>query len=222
MKKAFLLIILSAYAPIALAYNPIPAEPSVQYENIVIDGDPYVEHNFLGTLKDAPHTLVLKTEVSMTFTATVFQKSTGKPIPFGLMFVRQNDTDGGVTEVERKNAQSNEWSRVRDSGLGVTLLRGSSIRHDIGPGIYKLEVSTPDNKGDYMLVVGEEPASRLYFQTLSDVARIQWHFGYTPFHLPLSSYVYYPVGILGMLLIFALRYRARYLEKNRQYVRFTH
>lgn len=222
MKKVAVITLLCTLALPALAYNPVTARPTVQYEPIPIEGDTYLEHDFLGTLKDYPHMYEFKTDVAMTFTASVLQSTLGTAVPFGLIFVRQNDTDGGVTEVVRDIVPVSDLKRVRETGLGITLLRGSTIRKDIGPGIYRLEVSTPDNRGDYMLVVGEEPMPRSYFRTLIDIVKIQHHFGYTPFHLPLSSYIYYPTAILGLLLLLGLRYRKRYLQKNKQYVRFTH
>jgi len=221
MKKPLLVLVFFAFATPALAYNPIPVHPTEQYEVLKIDGDPYIEHDFLGTLADYPETFELKTDVSMTFTAAVFQRSTGTPVPFGLMFVRQNDSDGGVTEVARASTSLSNWSKVYEQGLGITLLQGSELRKDIGPGTYHLEVNTPDNKGDYMLVIGEEPAQTSYFKTLAHVARIQYHFGYTPLHLLLSSYVFYPLGILGILFSTGYYYRQRHKQKNKKYVRFS-
>jgi hypothetical protein len=222
MKWSLALVIFFTGAQVACAYNPITVHPTEQYEVFKIEDDPYIEHDFLGTLNDYPETYELKTDVSMTFTAAVFQRSTGKPVPFGLMFVRQNDTDGGVTEVDRVNAPISDLKQVYDPGLGIVLLQGSSMKREIKPGTYRIEVNTPDNKGDYMLVIGEEPTNTSYFKTLMHVARVQHHFGYTPFHLILASYYFYPLGILGILFSLGYYYRRRQYQKNKQYVRFTH
>jgi hypothetical protein len=221
MKKSLLALTFLLVASPALAYNPISVQPKEQYEIFKIEDDPYVEHDFLGKLSDYPEMFEIKTDVSMTFTAAVFQRSTGTPVPFGLMFVRQNDADGGVTEVARANMPISEWQKVYEGGLGLSLLQGTTIRKEITPGTYRIEVSTPDNKGDYMLVVGEEPAQRSYFKTLSDVAKVQHHFGYTPFHLILSTYYLYPLGILGIVFTVAYYFKRRQYQKNKQYVRFS-
>ena len=199
MKKILPVFFLLAVVTPAFAYNPLVIDPTQPYKVIPIKDDPYIEHQFLGTLEDYPEMFELKTDVSMTLKAAVRQKSSSKAVLFGLIVVRQNDTDGGVTEIVRQNQPLAEWQRVADSVLGMDFLQAQTLEKDIVPGIYRIEVSTPDNKGDYMLTIGDEPVRSGYFSTLGQIYTAQKSFGYTPFHMLFSSYVYYPLGILGVL-----------------------
>lgn len=151
----------------------------------------------------------LTTDVSMTLKVQLRQRDSNDAVSFGLIMVRQNEDDGGVTEIVRLNKPVSEWNRVKESLLGITFLEGGLIEKEIAPGTYRIEVSTPDNKGDYMLVVGDEPHPSGFFEALGQIYMTQRHFGYTPFHMLWSSYVYYPIGILivlyGMFCTWQLR-----------------
>lgn len=178
----------------ALAYNPIIAEPSQVYEIIPIEGDPYVQREYLGNLSDFPDMYELTSEVAFTLQLKVRQRVSGD-VPFGLIIVKQNEDDGGVTEVVRLNEPLPEWQTVKENALGMKFLEGTTLLRDVQPGTYRIEVSSPDNKGDYMLVVGDESVRTGFLGTLADVYKVQRHFGYTPFHMLFSSYVYYLLGI---------------------------
>jgi hypothetical protein len=199
MKKVFPAVLFLLSASVALAYNPIVVQPPQPYDVIPVDGDPYIEHQFLGTLEDYPEMFEIKTESSIDLKISVRQLDTDKAVPFGLIMVRQNDSDGGVSEILRQNEAVAEWKKVKDSILGITFLEGTTIQKNVSPGTYRIEVSTPDNKGAYMLVVGEEPQSNGFFKATAQIYTTQRHFGYTPLHLLFSSYIYYPLGILLVL-----------------------
>jgi hypothetical protein len=73
--------------------------------------------------------------------------------------VRQNNQNAGVAEVGRLKANEIVWEKTRDSVLGLSFLKSKAFESEIGPGIYRIEVSTPDNVGKYMLTIGEERVS---------------------------------------------------------------
>ena len=215
MKKVLPLFIFLLTASTASAYNPIVVQPQEQYGVIAIEDDPYIEHHFLGTLEDYPEMFEFTTDVSVDLSVRVLQRDSGKAVPFGLIMVRQNEDDGGVSEVARLNQPISEWVKVSDSVLGLDLLESARIEKSVSPGTYRVEVSTPDNKGKYMLVVGDESKRTGFFRTLAHIYTIQRHLGYTPFHLLLSSYFYYP---LGMLLVLYCAYRVWRYRKEKAYV----
>ena len=195
MRNIFVLLIFFASASLVSAYNPIVAEPPQAYEVIAIEGDPYVQREYLGTLSDFPDMYELTSDVAFTLQVKVRQRASSEA-PFGLIVVRQNEDDGGVTEVVRLNQPLEEWTKVSDSTLGMKFLEGTALTRDLQPGTYRIEVSSPDNKGDYMLVVGDELVRTGFFSTLADVYTIQRHFGYTPLHMLFSNYLYYLLGII--------------------------
>jgi hypothetical protein len=199
MKKVFPALLFLLSTSIAFAYNPIVVKPPQPYDVIPVEGDPYIEHQFLGILEDYPEMFEIKTESSIDLKISLRQLDTDKAVPFGLIMVRQNDGDGGVSEVLRQNEAVADWKKVKDSILGINFLEGTAIQKSVSPGTYRVEVSTPDNKGAYMLVVGEEPQSNGFFKALAQIYTTQRHFGYTPLHLLFSSYIYYPLGILLVL-----------------------
>lgn len=195
--KSLIAAVSLAIMPVSvLAYNPLPVEPTEPYAVIPIEGDPYIEHHYLGSLEEYPEMYELTTDVAMTLKFSIWQKSSRKAVPFGLILVRQNDDDGGVTELARLSQPIAEWQKSHSAILGMTFLKSKTIEQEIKPGTYRIEVSTPDNTGDYLLLIGEEPESGT---SLGDVRTIQKQFGYTVVHLLFSSFVYIPLGILGVL-----------------------
>lgn len=216
MKQQFWGISLLVFlAPSLLcAYNPIKAEPSEPYAVIPLEGDLYVEHHLLGDLSDYPDMYEFTTDVAVDLKIRLRQRDSEEAVPFGLILVRQNDADGGVTEVLRQNQSLNEWQTRKESSLGITFLENSTIEESISPGTYRLEVSTPDNRGAYMLILGDEPVSSGFFASLAHIFSTQRHFGYSPFHVVLSSYVYYPIGIVMIAMGVFLTYRYRTLLRH--------
>jgi hypothetical protein len=194
----FSLLLLTVASPL-LAYNPVVAEPPEAYDVIKIEGDPYIERSYLGDLEEFPDMYELTTDVAIKLKVELKQRSTKKAVPFGLIMVRQNNDDGGVTEIIRQNQPLTDWKENRNTMLGITFLGSEVIEKDIVPGTYRIEISTPDNKGPYMLTVGEEPVSSGYFKALLQIAKTQYHFGATPFGLLASSYVHYTLGIIIVL-----------------------
>lgn len=195
MKILSAVFIFLIFASTVSAYNPIIAEPQEAYEIIPIEGDPYVQREYLGDLSDFPDMYELTSEVAFTLQVKVRQRASAEA-PFGLIIVKQNKDDGGVTEVVRLNQPIEEWSEVKDKTLGMKFLEGTTLSREVEPGTYRIEVSSPDNKGDYMLVVGDEAVRTGFFGTLADVYKVQRHFGYTPLHMLFSNYVYYLLGII--------------------------
>jgi hypothetical protein len=175
------------------------AEPAQAYDVIKIEGDPYVQREYLGNLADFPDMYEITSAAAFTLTAQIRQRATKEPIPFALILVKQNEDDGGVTEIVRFNQESVSWQPVKRSPLGFGLMQSEVLQQAVEPGTYRIEISTPDNQGDYMLVIGDEETSSGYFESLADINLTQKHFGYSPFRLFLSSYVYYPLGIIVIL-----------------------
>lgn len=213
MRQSLLILTMLLLAPFANAYQAIPAEPVEVYSIIPIEGDVYVERTYLGDLEDAPDLYEFTTDVAISVQIKLLQRPQDTMMPFGIIMVRQNDDDGGVEEILRQNEPLTAWTTVRPRLLGTTLLESPTIRADIKPGTYRIEVSTPDNKGVYALMVGEEPNDTGFFATLLNIGKTYYHFGYSPLHLYLSPYIYGPLAILSIafgLLYYRRHRRARH------------
>ncbi|HEY0964719.1 MAG TPA: hypothetical protein VGE31_02905 [Candidatus Paceibacterota bacterium] len=196
-------------ATTVFAYNPIEVEPPEAYAIIPIEGDPYIQREYLGDLEDFPDMYELTSDVSFTLSLKVRQRASKDAQPYGLIVVRQNDTDGGVTEIARLNQSVEDWEKASEPSLGMTFFESMTLEKEVTPGTYRIEVSTPDNRGEYMLVVGNESHSSNFFKALGQIYLTQKHFNYTPFHMLFSSYVLYPLGIIlvivGMIYTWKLR-----------------
>lgn len=183
----------------ALAYNPVIAEPGRAYEVISIETAPVAKQEFLGTLEEFPEMYEFTTSEVMTLRAQVWQRYQEEPLSLSFIAVRQDDRGGSVTEVARVKQDPADWTVVSDGVLGMKFRQSAVMERQIEPGTYRVEVSTPVNQGDYLLVLGTEDTSVNYFSMLGNIWVTQQHFGHWPFRMLLSSYVYYPIGILFIL-----------------------
>jgi len=183
------------------AYTVFETDISQPYEIVPIEATPPMQHDYLGTLVDYPVMYEITSEEPFTFEARVSQR-VDEVQPISLLLIRKNDRGGGVREVARMTVDPSEWIRRSDSKLGMTLLTSPAISEPVEPGTYRIEVSSPDNIGQYLLTVGEEETEPGYFAELGAIRQTQAYFGMGIFSMLKSSYVYYPIGIL--LLLFAL------------------
>jgi hypothetical protein len=187
----------------AIAFSPVLTEITQPYEITTLSEDVSVAQEYLGELTGFPVMYEITSDEPFTLHARVQQqyRSAGKPIPFSLISIRQNDRGGGVTEVSRVNSSDDDWSRTKDSQLGMSLWSGSVLTAEVEPGTYRIEISTPENSGKYLIQFGADDSSKGYFTNLAGVWRTQQFFGLSSFNMLTSSYVYYPLGILFLLFL---------------------
>jgi len=197
---------------IASAFVPTETVVSKPYEIVPIESASPEEVSFLGTLENYPIMYEVTSEEAFTFKALLRQPTNQVPEPFSLLLIRRNDRGGGVTEIARETIAPSEWSRTRDSLLGIGFLE-LPLSAELEPGIYRLEVSSPANKGQYALTIGQESKDVGYFEQLGYIRQTQSYFGYGFLTMLRSSLVYYPIGIL--LLLGAFYQTWRFASKRR-------
>ncbi|MEK7638692.1 MAG: hypothetical protein AAB388_00880 [Patescibacteria group bacterium] len=208
MKKTLLLLIFFA-AP-TLAYNPTTIDPSEPYEPVeVFNGEPSVAREYLGQLDDFPEMMELSSAEPFTLTVEIRQRDQGEPYEFALIAVRVNEDGTGVTEIARLKQPIEEWRQVSDSVMGMKFLVSEPLQVPVEAGTYRVEISTPDNGGEYMLVFGEMPTKAGYFAMLGNIFETQQNFKLSWLHIFASSYVYYPVGIIIVLAGLYITWRRR-------------
>ena len=184
------------------AYTVYETDTSRPYEIVPIESAPPIQHSYLGTLDDYPVMYEVDSEEPFTFSASVSQPVNVTPQPITLLLIRKNDRGGGVAEVVRMTVDPADWDRKTDAKMGMTFLTSPVINESVEAGTYRIEVSSPDNVGQYLLTIGEVPTEPGYFAELGAIRQTQAYFGIGIFSMLKSSYVYYPIGIL--LLLFAL------------------
>ena len=184
---------------------------TIPYEVYVADSTIEMAAQYVGELIGDPHMYEFVSGEEKPLSITVSQLETDTPIPFSLIVVRENNQNAGVVEVGRLRSKDVVWAKVNDSVLGLNLLLSQTFTTTIGSGMYRIEVSTPENFGRYMLTIGTKPVSPGYFATLGDIRLIQKAFGKSIFAMFASSYVYYPLGclVLSLLLFVTWKYRKR-------------
>ncbi|MCA9354252.1 MAG: hypothetical protein KC877_01900 [Candidatus Kaiserbacteria bacterium] len=197
----------------AMAYQLTVTEVDEPYEIVPIAVDEFNKQVQLGTLNNFPvmYEFVIDSTTELSFQLSEVARI--EPTGFSLMLVRQNDDDGGVTEVVRQPGNENAWTRLKDSVYGLTFLEGEKLVQELTPGMYRLEVSTPVNIGSYRLTIGSESDPLGYFATVGQVRTTQAHFGYSIVRMLMSSYVYYPLGIIFLLLIIHRTWKYRNVIK---------
>lgn len=203
MKCRFLASLLFFWATSAFAFNPEVTEITRPYEIVTIDKQAVQTVSYLGELTGFPVTYEITSDEPFTLQAQVRQRyrSGSDPVAFSVIVIKQNERGGGVTEVDRVRPDSSDWSIIKPSQLGFSLLEAPALRAAVQPGTYRIEVSTPENIGKYMLSFGTQEIEDGYFASLSGVRNIQKFFDFSVFRLLASSLVYYPLGIIIFLFI---------------------
>jgi len=185
------------------AFNPIITEVSRPYEVVTIKEDAGRIQEYLGELEGSPVMYEITSDEPFVLQAHVRQRYRAgtEPVEFSLIAIRQNERGGGVTEIQRQRPELADWQRRKDSLLGLVLWESPGLSSAVEPGTYRVEISTPDNTGKYLLSFGTEPVRDGYFKTLTGIARTQQFFGFSFLRLLSSSYVYYPIGIILGLFV---------------------
>jgi hypothetical protein len=183
----------------AAAYNPSINETVIPYQVYVMDNDIETEAEYLGTLAGDPHMYEFTIGIESKLVLELVQLDVATPVPFSLITVKQNNQNAGVVEVGRLRAKDITWEKTYDKGLALSLLQSQKFEADLKPGIYRVEVSTPDNFGSYMLTIGNSRLSAGYFENVGHVYTIQQFFGKSFLRIFISAYVYIPLGFLLMI-----------------------
>lgn len=184
------------------------------YEIVPMSADMSTQHIMLGALEGFPimYEVNIASTTALRIQVGQLYQSDAQPIPFSVMLVRQNDDDGGVTEVARIKTKPEDWQVRKDGILGFSLWEQEVNTTSVEPGIYRLEISTAVNQGKYRLVLGDDLVAKTgYFATLGQVRTTQKFFDFSIFKMLTSSYVYYPLGILLILFGF---YRVNRYRKS--------
>lgn len=203
---------LALVAPV-FAFSPEVTEIERPYETIDLEGDTELTQEFLGELLDYPVMYEIEAEEAFLLRVAVRQPVLGsaEPVPFSLIAIRQNDRGGGVKEVARLNPKPEDWSRRKSSAIGMTFWETEPLEAEVGPGTYRVEISTPNNEGKYLLTIGTAEDADGYFTSLGGVRTAQQFFGKGLFSMLRSSYVYYPLGIFILLFLIQRTWKYRKL-----------
>lgn len=198
---SFVLLLLGVLP--ASAYDLFVTDVAKPYDLVSIESDIEYHQVHLGSLEDYPvmyEVNVLKTSALITSLRQLYRGGQ-EPIPFTLIIVKQDGRGGGVTEIARFTPKAEDWIRQKDKKIGLTFWNSEEITEELSPGVYRIEVSTPANKGKYLLNFGEQSEKIGYFSSLSRARSIQKHMDFSILRMLSLPSVYYPLGIILLLYI---------------------
>jgi hypothetical protein len=204
MKYVLVVSLLFLGATPIFAFSPELTEITQPYEVFAIDEQAVHTQDYLGELEGFPIMYEVTSDEPFTLQAKVQQRYNPgtEPIAFSLIAIKQNERGGGVTEVTRLRPDTSDWQHIKDQQLGFSLWESPLLTAEVEPGTYKIEVSTPENLGKYLLSFGTKESDDGYFTSLAGIKRTQEFFGFSFFKLLSSAYVYYPLGVvLGLFIV---------------------
>lgn len=203
--KSLLFFIFICLPTVASAQSVFFAEPDTQHTVIPIT-KPTIEQRIYGELKHHPHTFEFVASEDMRLYAEV-SIPRGSKYKKSLIAIREEKR--GVSEVGRVSHSKGEWHRVRDWTLGRFFETQHALEADITAGVYRIEVSSPENLGKYKLVVGTESSPVGIGKKLSGAIAGAQYFGTTPLAVLKIPIVFLSFIMLCLCLLYIV-YKRKY------------
>lgn len=186
----------SVLAPTSVGAHT-PRFVSVEQHDATTVTDPEVSQAFYGELNDFPHLFEISSENEFDLFAEILSPDIEGAIQdfSGIVILRKRR---GVDEVARFSGKEASWESFFEWAGGDSYLRGPSFEKRLPAGSYAVEVSTPINKGKYVIVIGkrEEFDWMNYVGTLRDISRIKEFFGKSKVMIIQSPFVYVPLLLI--------------------------
>ena len=200
---------------VAEAHNPRVIETPTQNEVMPLES-PRISQAIYGTLEGYPHMYEFATRKQMELFVEVLEPDIrGARRNISGIILKVN-LDGSVREVARLRAKEAKWESFFEPWGGDRYLRGGSFKAEIEPGLYRIEVSTPDNLAKYVLAVGTEENFEGvgYGALVRELVRVKIFFGKPAWRVVESPFVYGP----SFILIAAIGILAWYIRRRRRTV----
>lgn len=167
-------------------------QPESPADSIVIDAA--VDTWYFGVLEDDPHEFMLYLDKPLEAKFEVYVPRTNTATQTHAAIIVKQATRG-VTEVARLSAADASWESFFDFSMGARYQRGGSYSGMLEPGIYTIEVHSPDNHGPYALRFGDSGSlSGLgYFEKLRELYAVGQLQGRPVIAMLYSPYLYVPL-----------------------------
>lgn len=183
------------------AYTAVLEPVATPYEVVTINDDPMIERSILGELEGSPEMFEITSDVEFTLTVEIRALIESATSPeFAGIIIRQKESRG-VEEVARLWATDADWLRVVHKETGLPYYAGPFWSQVMPAGMYRIEVSTPENSGKYILVIGSQSDSNGYLESIRNVALTYEFYEASTIRMFNSPYIHYPLGILLLILL---------------------
>lgn len=190
----------------AFAYTSVITKPKDQQTIVPIENGLQAQE-FFGRLDAFPHTYEFEVGTPYQFKAVVsvpdiaIQKN-----DVSIIIVKRERR--GVSEIQRTRITEQLWHTIKDRMLVESFRNGGALEANLEPGVYTLEVSSPNNEGKYRLVLGTEKIKRGYFANLRTLFEVKEFLDNSKFSAVLSPLLYIPLLFLLVVTTFFI-YRRR-------------
>ncbi len=188
------------------AYTSVITKPKDQQTIVPIENELQAQE-FFGRLDAFPHTYEFEVSTPYQFKAVVsvpdiaIQKN-----DVSIIIVKRERR--GVSEIQRTRITEQLWNTIKDRMLVESFRNGGALEANLEPGVYTLEVSSPNNEGKYRLVLGTEKIKRGYFANLRTLFEVKAFLDNSKFSTILSPLLYIPLLFLLVVASFFV-YRRR-------------
>lgn len=173
------------------------------WENAVEEQDLY------GTLEDFPHTFQFVADEGQRFQAELLVADSEQ---HDLSLILIKEEKRGVSEVGRVTGKDAQWAERSDRALGLSLFSSGVFERELAGGVYRLEVSAPDNTGNYRLLVGTESVGGGYIAGIRNAFVAHGHLGSGWWGAIMSPYIY--LSLIVVLGGWSLLYWKQKRRKN--------
>ncbi len=192
---------------LTFAYTSVIAQP--QNAAVVLPlSVPQKPQEFYGRLDDFPHTFEFVVSEKFNFSASVFVPNLDAQKNDASLIVIKEERRG-VSEVGRTDRTKASWEVARDSLLAFSFRNGGMIESTLEPGVYRIEVSSPDNDATYRLVIGTEKISRGYVENVRVLLEVRSFLGAPLFTLFASPLIYLPFVFITLFCVLLWMYLKR-------------
>lgn len=185
---------------ITSAFDSVLETVPTQYEVITIQ-NPETEQLILGELQDAPEMFEIVTENPFTLSMEIRgvpDNTANTPPQLNGIIIKQKEVRG-VEEIARLNATDSSWNLITDKITGLKYYAGTYFNETVEAGTYRIEISSPNNQGKYMLLVGTNTDDNGYRASLVDIKAVYHFYGLSTVRMFSSPYVHYPLGIMVLI-----------------------
>jgi len=182
-------------------------------KDIELVTDPELSQAFYGQLIGFPHTYEIRATEPFTLYAEILLPDidSSKNNVSGII-IKEQRAGGRVEEVTRLRAREATWETTYEPFGGDTYRKGQSFEAEVGPGVYRIEVNTPDNIEKYVLVLGKREEMTLgYFELIGRIIEVKVFFDKPKWRAIESPFIYVPLVIfaIGVLAFFIWKRKRR-------------
>lgn len=195
------------YGSLAQAFEATWHTVPTAYEVVSIL-NPETEQLILGELDGDPEMFEIFSETPFILTTEIraVPNKTANTLPaFSGIIIKQKELRG-VEEVSRLQSADADWSVMTDNATGLKYQAGPYFSEAMASGTYRIEISSLNNTGKYILLVGNQSDNNSYQTSLAAIRAVYRFYGFGSVRMFSSPYVHYPVGIALVVLLFTGTY----------------